>query len=197
MDPLPVTAYASAGGSQVAEPTGSAIHDAGKLWLERGDMRDRRMENALARARRDCNASRETDIARQAIPSMTIAVVEDLEVTTADLLTAWREATRAAELAERLARMALEAADQADARAVASEEIAALARQAAESATRAAEVATAAAAQDAESARLARIEHVRDAEDAAEGALAEEEAKRQYHEAEEEARHRTGRNGTG
>jgi hypothetical protein len=51
--------------------------------------------------------------------------------TTADLLSFWREATRAAELAERLAGVAAESAERAEMSASASEEIADLAEQAA------------------------------------------------------------------
>jgi hypothetical protein len=116
--------------------------------------------------------------------------VIDAIVTTAELLTAWREASRAAELAERLAKSALEAATRADANAVSSAEIAALAQQAADSATRAAAVATQAAEMAAELARTSRDTQVHDAEEASAGALAEEEAKRLYHEAEAEARRR-------
>ena len=76
--------------------------------------------------------------------------VFDEPVTTADLLTAWRDAIRAAELAERLAVAATDAASQADVRASGSEEIAALAERAAEAATRAAERARTAAAEAAQ-----------------------------------------------
>lgn len=56
----------------------------------------------------------------------------------ADLLNAWRDATRAAELAERLATIAAESLARADLRATESAEIARLADQAAESAATAA-----------------------------------------------------------
>jgi hypothetical protein len=73
-------------------------------------------------------------------------------VTTADLLEAWRDAIRAAELAERLATAATEAAAaaQADVRALDSTEIAALAERAAEASARAAERARTAATEAAE-----------------------------------------------
>ena len=74
----------------------------------------------------------------------------DEPVTTADLLTAWRDAVRASELAERLAAAATEAAAQADVRAIAAAEIAALAERAAEAATRAADRARSAATEAAE-----------------------------------------------
>jgi len=55
-----------------------------------------------------------------------------------DLLNAWRDATRAAELAERLATIAAETLARADVRAAESAEIARLAEQAADSAATAA-----------------------------------------------------------
>jgi hypothetical protein len=63
----------------------------------------------------------------------------------AELLEAWRDATRAAELAERLAAEALKAAENADGDAVETEEIATLAESAAGAAERAASSARAAA----------------------------------------------------
>ena len=62
----------------------------------------------------------------------------DETVTTADLLDAWREAVRAAELAERLARLASETASQADVNAGAAEEVAVMAEHVAQSASAAA-----------------------------------------------------------
>jgi len=55
--------------------------------------------------------------------------VIDEPVTTADLLEAWREATRAADLAERLAKLAAETSERADLSADASEEVAKLAEK--------------------------------------------------------------------
>ena len=78
------------------------------------------------------------------------------DVTRADLLTAWRDATRAAELAERLADVAVEAADQADERELGSVDIAEAAGQAASAAQRAADSARAAA--DKASAMAAKLE---------------------------------------
>jgi hypothetical protein len=124
-----------------------------------------------------------------------IGAVQD-EVTTADLLTAWREASRAAELAERLARMALETAERADAQALASEEIAALAREAAESATRAADFSTSATSRPRVLPRTSRASQIQAAEQAVVGAHAEQEAKRLYHEAEADARKRHKKDGT-
>lgn len=64
--------------------------------------------------------------------------MDDERPTTAELLEAWRDTTRAAELAERLARLASDAADQADQNATAYEEIAEMADAAREAAERAA-----------------------------------------------------------
>lgn len=62
----------------------------------------------------------------------------DERITTRDLLDAWRDATRAAELAERLAQAATTAAEAADQSAEAAEEIAGLAEAAAAAADHAA-----------------------------------------------------------
>lgn len=59
-------------------------------------------------------------------------------MTTADLLNAWRDAVRAAELAERLSTAAATAVEDAEGRAIASAELAHLAEQAAAAAARAA-----------------------------------------------------------
>ena len=71
--------------------------------------------------------------------------------TSEELLLAWQDTTRAAELAERLAALALEAADHADERALAADEIATVA----ESAARSAEAAAVRAREGADLARLA------------------------------------------
>jgi hypothetical protein len=117
--------------------------------------------------------------------------VNDARVTTAELLEAWREATRAADLAARLARQAEEAADHADDDAMGSEEIARLAESAAE----AAEVASAKARTAADRAstlaaskRDAGVGDARETEDAAR--VFETEAREEYHDAEAEARRR-------
>jgi hypothetical protein len=107
-------------------------------------------------------------------------------VTTADLLTAWRDAIRAAELAERLAAAAAEAAAQADVRALASDEIAALAERAAEAATHAAERARTAATEAAELARSLRETGIAAAEESvADMRRIETDAAAAYHDAEE------------
>jgi hypothetical protein len=107
-------------------------------------------------------------------------------VTTADLLTAWRDAIRAAELAERLAAAAAEAAAQADVRAAGSAEIAALADRAAQAATRAAERARIAATEAAELAASLRETGIPAAEANVAGMRRiETEAAAAYHDAEE------------
>ena len=60
--------------------------------------------------------------------------VFDESPTAADLLNAWREAVRAAELAERLALLASETASQADVNATTAEEVAVMAEQVAQTA---------------------------------------------------------------
>lgn len=72
--------------------------------------------------------------------------VEDIPVTTADLLDAWRDAHRAADLAARLTRVAEATANEADADAIASTEIAEFAERAAIAANEAAAKASDAAA---------------------------------------------------
>ena len=64
--------------------------------------------------------------------------VDDERPSTGELLTQWRDATRAAELAERLARSASEAAGQEDRSGLASDEIVWMAEKAAFAAERAA-----------------------------------------------------------
>lgn len=116
--------------------------------------------------------------------------VDEVVVSTADLLDAWREATRAAELAERLARLAEAAAVDADESAAASEEIAQLADRAAAAATNAAQSARNAAARTAAIAKERR-DGVSPAQDTARGTRqAETIAKDDYHRAEEGARER-------
>lgn len=80
----------------------------------------------------------------------------DDQPTAADLLNAWRDAVRAAELAERLAAAAAKTAEEADHRAVASSDLAELVEQAAAAATRAATSATAVAVQAAQLAQALR-----------------------------------------
>jgi methyl-accepting chemotaxis protein len=64
--------------------------------------------------------------------------VHEERVTAADMLEAWRDATRAAELADRLAKMAAETADRAEVTASGADEVAKLAERAAEAAEAAA-----------------------------------------------------------
>lgn len=116
--------------------------------------------------------------------------VDDVVVSTADLLDAWREAMRAAELAERLARLAEATAEDADESAVASEEIAQLAERAAVAATNAAQSARNAAHRTASVAKERRdgVSHSQDIE--RDTRQAETTAKDEYHRAGEEARGR-------
>lgn len=114
-------------------------------------------------------------------------------MTTGDLLDAWRDATRAAELAERLATSALEAAEAAERGASASEELAALADEAATAAERAAAAARAAATKARDAAVGLRAIDVTGSEEALRNArTAEEVARDRYHRAERQAQSRTG-----
>jgi hypothetical protein len=114
--------------------------------------------------------------------------MDDERVTTAELLTAWRDATRAAELAERLATAATEAAAQADVRALASVELADLAEHAAEAASRAAEKARTAATEAGALARSLRETGIPAAESSvADSRRVETEAATAYHDAAERA----------
>jgi hypothetical protein len=119
-------------------------------------------------------------------------------VSTAELLTAWRDATRAAELADRLAQLASEAADTADRSALASEDIAKMAERTAKASDRAATSARAAAKRAAEFAADTRTSRLRDADDVVRSARAEEAAARHaYHRRETAARGRHGRDDAG
>jgi hypothetical protein len=117
--------------------------------------------------------------------------MDDEVINTADLLTAWRDATRAAELADRLAQMAAEAAETADRSAMASEDIAKMAERAAKAADRAATSAREAARRAAALATESRERRLVDADMLASRARAEESAARDaYHRGETEARDR-------
>ena len=120
-----------------------------------------------------------------------IPAVEDDRKGTADLLEAWREATRASQLAERLAALASEAAEQADDNSEVAEEIALLAEEAAAAAERAAARSRAAAERAAAIASKSREQRMREADETviAAGAV-EGEARVRYHEAERRARER-------
>lgn len=110
---------------------------------------------------------------------------------TTDLLGAWREATRAAELAERLAKMAADAADQADRNASASAEIAALAESAAQAAERAAHTARTAATDALAFANETRGHRLLDADQSVNDMRSiESDAREAFHEAEDDARRR-------
>jgi hypothetical protein len=94
---------------------------------------------------RHCNGARCSAVAQTASPRNTVRTVDIDRVTATELLDAWRDALRAAELAERLASSALRAADRADRDAATAEELAVLAEEAATAAERAARVARVAA----------------------------------------------------
>jgi len=115
----------------------------------------------------------------------------DLDVvSTEDLLDAWRDATRAAELAERLAATALRAAERAEQDAAAAEEIATLAEEAAAAAERAAEAARA-AANKASLLSNGRTTDSRNADQAVVDArTAETDASDRYHDADADDRQR-------
>ena len=111
--------------------------------------------------------------------------MDDEQPTTGELLTQWRDATRAAELAERLAEIALQAADQADRSALASDHIARMAEKAAVAAERAARSARQAARQAADLAVENREQRLRVADEELVTARASEShARGRYHEAE-------------
>jgi hypothetical protein len=107
--------------------------------------------------------------------------VDDTAVTTADLLEAWREATRAAELAKRLAKLAAETSERADVRAGIAEQLAVMARNAAEAAEQAAKTARTVADEAAEYARSAHAEHGRGEETVTRTQQAESDARDSYH----------------
>ena len=117
-----------------------------------------------------------------------VADVDEEAPTTADLLEAWREATRAAELADRLATLAAGTAELADLNSTSADEVATLAEQAAQAAAAAAERARASADHAREVARQSRDRVLRDAEEEQVGRHASEvEARDAYHRAEADA----------
>ena len=126
------------------------------------------------------------------VRAVTLRWMLDEPVTTADLLNAWREATRAADLAERLARLAAETAERAGVSADVAEELALMAEQTAASANAAAARARNVAT---EARRVAaRDQEARGAADVAEKSTRaiEAVAKSAYHGVEAEARARHG-----
>ena len=123
--------------------------------------------------------------------SAILASMDGEQPTTAELLEAWREATRAAQLAERLASLAAEAADQADRNALASEQIATMAEKASRAAERAAAQARKAADQARDLATRNREGRLQDADAVvSETKSGEKLARELYHVAEREARER-------
>lgn len=107
--------------------------------------------------------------------------MEEQRNSTGQLLNAWRDATRAAELADSLSASASEASTTADDVAVAAEEIAILAEQAAKAAERAATRARDAAIRAKELARKSRVKRGTDADDAIAAHAAEDAARDAYH----------------
>jgi hypothetical protein len=118
------------------------------------------------------------------------------QMSTAELLEQWREATRAAELAERLAGLAKASVERSDRDAVAAQEIAKMAQRAARHAENAARVAREAAERATAFAAENRTETLAEADDAVTATRDEERVAREtYHEAERKARNR--HSGTG
>jgi hypothetical protein len=116
------------------------------------------------------------------------AAVFDDEMTTAELLEQWREATRAAELAERLASLARASVERSDRDSAGAQEIAKIAERAARHAERAAKIAREAADRAMTFASENRASYLADAEAAAMTTREEEAAARdRYHAAEREA----------
>lgn len=107
--------------------------------------------------------------------------MEEKRKTTAELLDAWRDATRAAELADSLAVSASDASLLADNTADAAEQIAKLAERAAKAAERAAMTARDAAKQAVELARSSREKNVSGADRASTAHAAEDVARDAYH----------------
>ena len=119
-------------------------------------------------------------------------MLED-KVTTAELLDAWREASRAAELADRLAELAHTSAERADINATNAEEVATLAEQVAEAAAKAATRARAAAKEARAVARKSQDGPLTNAEREQTGTReGESHARDAYHDAETDVRARYG-----
>ena len=116
-------------------------------------------------------------------------------MSTHELLDAWRDATRAAELAERLATSALRAVDDAESDESAAYTLVALAEEAAAAAERAAEAARKAAARAV--ARTAQAKRDRTGADqtASDTRVTESDAAGRYHDAERAAREKHPSNG--
>jgi hypothetical protein len=115
----------------------------------------------------------------------------DEAVSSQELLNAWRDATRAAELADRLSQAALAAAELAETNAAAAEEIADLAESAASAATHAADSARTAASKARGVASHSRDIDLSVAEQAVATAwAAETAAKDRFHRAEADAKRR-------
>jgi hypothetical protein len=107
--------------------------------------------------------------------------MEEDQKTTGELLNAWRDATRAAELADTLAANAADTSLLADSTADAAEQIAKLAERAAKAAERAAMTARDAAMRAADLARSSRDKNVSGGDRATAARAAEERARDSYH----------------
>ena len=117
------------------------------------------------------------------------------QATTAELLEHWREATRSSELAARLAKMAADAVLRTESSATAAEELAQLAERVATAANEAATTARKAANLAHNLSRESVDDQARDNEAVTAAQELEGEARDRYHAAEEQARHRIGRDG--
>ncbi len=118
-------------------------------------------------------------------------------VSTEELLQAWRDASRAAELAERLAAAAVRSAERADRDTATAMAVAALAESAAESAERAACEARAAANGMLQGAAVLRAEVDEGDVTSTDARSAVDVARARYREGETEARNRYGEDGPG
>jgi hypothetical protein len=116
-------------------------------------------------------------------------------VSTGELLDAWRDAARAAELAERLAKAALRAAERAERDSATAEEVATLAEEVAASADRAALVARQVADDASAHVLLTRSESDEADITTSDARATEAGASSAYHEAEDEARRKHAQNG--
>ncbi len=157
-----------------------------------GNRRRRRLERLAAAGKRSQGGTNEGEIVHSSawIGYPPCAIILAM-ATTSELLDAWRDATRAAELAKRLAEIAEEAALKADADASAAEEISGLAEQVAASA----EVAARKARATSDRLRAVAAQAGGTGRDEAQAPLRtanedETRARDLYHEAEEAARSR-------
>ena len=118
------------------------------------------------------------------------------EMSTAELLEQWREATRAAELAARLAKMAADSVERTSKGAIRAEDLAQLAERAAAAASEAAATARNAADEARALAEQSVQNNDRDQATLVDAQGEEDAARGRYHEAERQARDRHETNGT-